>query len=98
MRIRLSERETFRGPWRVRIDERADNRTAELPPLSESSELAVSVTFEDGDDDADLEVRVGHVLVASSRPNDRTDFQFYPAPGDDGWRRLTCAGPLLRDW
>src|SRR5947199_67228 len=67
MRIRLSERETFRGPWRVRVDECADGRTAELPPLSESSELAVSVTFEDGDDDADLEVRVGRVPVAALR-------------------------------
>jgi hypothetical protein len=97
MHIRVSERESFRGAWRLRVDTRA-GAPAEFPPLSESSELHVAVTFDDADEPADLELRVGNILVASSRPADRTEFFFAHAPSDDHGRRLAVSGPLLRDW
>jgi len=96
MHIRLSERESFRGPWRVLLDERAGGR-ATLPPLTESSELSLSIALDEGEEDADVEVHVGDVLVASSRPGDRADFLLAGAPFHDG-RSLSCTGPLLRDW
>jgi hypothetical protein len=97
MHIRLSERESFRGPWRLLLDEGASGR-ATLPPLTESSELSVAVAFDAGEEYADVEVHVGGVLVASSRPSDRADFLLAPTFAADGGRALACTGPLLRDW
>src|SRR5262249_47848565 len=56
------------------------------------------VFLDSGDGDADLELRVGKMLVASTRSGDRADFPFLPTITDEGPRRWTCSGPLLRDW
>src|SRR5262245_17094 len=97
MHIRICERESFRGPWRVLLDDCASGR-ATLPPLTESSELSVAMAFDEGEEDADVELHVGGVLAASSRAADRADFLFVPAPFNNGGRSLACTGPLLRDW
>src|SRR5260221_8273350 len=101
MRIRLSERDAPRGTWHARLDERvgpAETRTATLPATSESAEFSLSIFLDAADGDADLEVRIGRVLVASTRPSDRTDFPFLPTITDEGPRRWTCSGQILRDW
>src|SRR5262249_49412726 len=101
MRIRISEREASRGVWHARLDERVgplESRTAALPPTSESADFSLSVFLDSGDGDADLELRVGKMLVASTRSGDRADFPFLPTITDEGPRRWTCSGPLLRDW
>src|ERR1051326_3934791 len=101
MRIRLSERESPRGAWNARLDERigpGETRSAALPPTNESADFSLSIFLDAGDGEGDLELRIGRVLVASTRPDDRTDFPFLPTITDEGPRRWTCSGQILRDW
>lgn len=101
MRIRLSERETPRGPWLPRLDERASPdapRVASIPPAGEASEFSLAVSFDVGEEITDLEVRVGRALVASTRAQDRPEFPLVPSGSEGGGPRWVCFGPLLRDW
>jgi len=101
MRIRLSERETPRGPWLPRLDEcaaLAAPRGTTMAPVGEASEYSLAISQEPGDAATDLEVRVGRVLVASTRAQDQPEFPLVPAGNEEGGRRWVCFGPLLRDW
>jgi hypothetical protein len=101
MRIRLSERLSPRSEWAIRFDERIgtdETKTANLPQTTENSEFTLSIVPEAEDSDSGIELRIGKVLVASTRASDRTDFPILPAGSDDGSRRWTCSGQLLRDW
>ncbi len=98
MHIRISERPQPRSPWSRLFDEEIGPEgrvVAELPALSECSELAISFRPE-RDESSDIQVHVGNVLVASTRPGDRPEFLIASAPGDDA--QLAVAGYLLRDW
>ena len=76
MHIRISERPQPRAAWSRFFDDDigpAGRVVAELPALSETSELALAFNPQ-RDEPTDIQVHVGNVLVASTRAADRPEF------------------------
>ena len=100
MRIRLSERASYHR-WATLLDgmsEGSEWRVDGLPAVTESSDLAISFWPAESDLPLEAEVRIGGVLVASTRHQDRPEFLIAPAAWEDGVPRYSCSGQLLKDW
>lgn len=100
MHIRIAEREPGRSAWNVRFDDSIsgdETRLAKLPPTSEESEIAIAVTRHESDPDADLELRIGKVIVASTRPTELSEFAFGRGYSESGSLRFQCVGHFFRD-